>query len=71
MTCEALLSRSASDSLRSFSALEIRLIPSNVGDSCGATLSMVADKVLSDSLTAAVSVSRVLAVNSLMASVSV
>ena len=49
---------------------EMRLIPSKVGPSCGASRSMVADSVSSDWLSAAVSVSAVLAVNSPRASVS-
>ena len=68
VTCEALLSSPLSDSLRSLSALEIRLIPSKVGESCGANRSIVVDSVSSDWLSALVSVSRVLAVNSLSAS---
>ena len=71
MTREALWSSPESDSFLSLSAVEIRRKPSKVGDSCGASRSMVADRVLSDSLSAAVSVSRVLAVNSPKASVRV
>ena len=56
--------------MRSLSAREIRLMPSKVGDSCGASRSIVEDSVSRDWLSAAVSVSRVLAVNSLSASLS-
>ena len=69
VTSAALFNRSLSDSLRSLRALEIRLIPSNVGPNWGAIRSIVVDSVSSDVLSAAVSVSRVFAVNSLRASV--
>ncbi len=65
MTSAALLSRLASESLRSLSMRESRLTPSKVGPSCGEIRSMVSDNVFNDWLSMAVSVSAVLAVKSL------
>ena len=70
VTFDALLSRLPRDSLRSLSIRDSRLTPSNVGPSCGEMRSMVSDSVFSDWFSWAVSVSAVLAVNSLSESVS-
>ena len=57
-------------SLRLFSDCDSRVSPSNVGPSCGAIWSIVADSVSSDWLSVSVSVPAVLVVRSLTASVS-
>ncbi len=56
VTSPALASRSPSVSLRLLSDRDSRVSPSNVGPSCGAIWSMVADSVSSDWLSDAVSV---------------